>query len=1202
MDSRPYIHDSPYTSSGLSQKDMTNVATGYQISVQGRAKTPSEEEFTQRIQVYQEQGSDVLDVDSLNHTFVGERVDSLKQNASRSVAGSHTGELVNTEKSGLKSDYKVNLSLPDSQDTNFKSELFNLDDMDRMKLLHDNCAVISETEEMEDVNLISKESSYSNGYTGCSIVSSTERRKTCGLLENLPREFNVKRDNHDGSERMTMRRNSMMSFSRQRESRDSVESLESRKTSVASSRKCSYDRNSGPSLRRASFVVPQFLKRDNSVAESDFNRRTSHTPEVLESNKDQQGILNLMKDASARWKKVDVKLNIPIQEIRGESEAVRFTYLEDVQTALQDLLGTRDPVVILRSRKKTEVLTSSTDEKYGQGLRESEVDDSNSLDTGKRRLKEKMAPQNEISNNNGMRRLSISDVINTMKSQPDNYQRQIEACVDMARFADDDDIEVLIKKQEAISFIMTAMSKFMDKTELLLAACKTLVALSANSEASCVQMCRENGTTILLQVVHTHGDNTPLLIFVLEILGNISLTEELSEEIVSKAGHSEILAKMSCQRNDYNVARLCCFILGNLVNKVDVAQSIMFVGGVHCIIEALRIFPRNAEVLENGCRALGCFSAHDEICMDVVNAGAVEAVLVAMASAPEVDTLQECGCWALACLTKFEESCVNVCKVDGINTIATTLERFPNEEALQEYGCWILSNIAAHEQTLHHVVKHRVLRVVTDMIDHFPDNLEIQQQVFFAIGQIVMTSGEMQERLVKSGGVRSVVNIMTSFPDSPELQEHGCRILGNVAVNEQLRKLIETDGGSKAVVSAMLTHDRHEQIQTYGCMALTNITADVPENKNRVAANSGLSAVLAALTEMITNTDIILCGLKTLCNLIGGDDSSYYFIEEDGLEIMETVISRYSKRTDINNYVCRILANVPLAPGLAETYLDATLDVINTAIVRFPGYSDLRLSLCHFYENLVLTDGGRLKFYKGKHLDRLSDTMTVFKDDKAVQMSGCKIIAAISMDKGTSDQEGEFCARLVLDVMRIFHGCSSIQTVCCGAISYLVEHNDHLRDYILRKGGMEVMMENLREHPTDEGLAVVGLMALDSITHKGMSDSNRLQNEISYVSSMMTRYSDNMELQTYSCNILSAVGKEGIQWDGSRKSEALEPVTCLLKRRRSNSGLSATALEVLAMLLSGETEDTIRKTKDRLPFLDEEFWENCYRNDLHIDI
>ncbi|XP_021369948.1 leucine-rich repeat serine/threonine-protein kinase 2-like isoform X2 [Mizuhopecten yessoensis] len=829
------------------------------------------------------------------------------------------------------------------------------------------------------------------------------------------------------------------------------------------------------------------------------------------------------------------------------------------------------------------------------------VDDSRYLDTENQIPLDNMPPQNNLTISNDVRRLSISDLISAMKSEPANCQSQIKACLDMERFADDDDIEVLMKKQEAISAMVAAMATFMDNTELHLAACKTLVALSTNSEASCIQVCRENGIAILLQVIRNHGDHIPLLLSVLEILGNVSLTEELSEEIVKNAGHSEILATMSRQRDDYKVAKLCCFILGNLVNTVDVAQSIMFVGGVHAIIGALQSFPTNAEVLENGCRALGCFSAHDEICMDVVNAGAVEAVLVAMAVVPDVDTLQECGCWALACLTKFEESCVNICNNNGINTIVTTLEKFPKDEALQEYGWWTISNLSAHETTLSHVVNHRLLGVSMDAMCQFPDNLEIQHQIFFAIGQIVMTSGEMQEKLVKKGGVRSAVNIMTCFPDSQELQEHGCRILGNVAVNEQLRKLIEADGGSKAVIAAMLTHDRHEQIQTYGCMALTNITADVPENKGRVAANSGVSAVLATIKEMTSNSDVVLCGLKTLCNLMGGEDASYYFMEDEGLETMEMIIYRYIKCPNIQHYICRILASVPLAPGLDDTCLDATEDILYDAVNRFHGDSDLHLSTCHYYENLVLTETGRSRFNKGKYLDRLADSMTFFKDDKSVQMSGCKTIAAISMYKNGSIQKEELCVSLVLDVMKIFHACSSVQTVCCGAISYLAEHNENLRDYILRKGGLDVMMANLHEHPEDEGLAVVGLMALDSITHTGITDSNRLQKEIEFVSRMMKRYPDSLELQIYGCNILSAVGKEGISWCDCTRSEALEPVTCILKRRRSNPELESTALEVLTLLLCGEREDIIRNTRDKLPFLDDDFWEKCYRNVLHID-
>ncbi|XP_060079869.1 uncharacterized protein LOC132559268 [Ylistrum balloti] len=1074
--------------------------------------------------------------------------------------------------------------------------------MDRVKAIQEGYSIISESDEAEVASSIPEGTKTDTEILTKGIEPFRVRRKTFAVLDNLPFDIKETVDDEDKCPRMTLRRNSVMCFNRKKESRDSVESIDSRRTSIVSSRKGSSERKPvGPSLRRASFAVPQFLRRENSFSECQFYRRTSHDVTIPETTKDRNGILTVLKDTSSQWKKVKIKLDLPVQEVRNGSKAVRFTYLEDVQTALQILLGTRETVAILKSRNQPDILTSS--DEYGKGAEKSKVDDTKYLVAENEKAQDSMSPQDKlpVSNNNGVRRKSISDVISTMKAESNNYQSQIQACVDLERFADDDDIEVLMKKQEAISFMVEAMSKFMDKTELHLAACKTLVALSTNSVASCIQMCRENGISTLLRVIRTHEDHTHILTSVLEILGNISLTEELSEEIVKNAGHSEILAKMSCQRDDYNVAKLCCFILGNLVNTVDVAQSIMFVGGVHSIIEALRRFPTNAEVLENGCRALGCFSAHDEICMDVVNAGAVEAVLVAMAAAPEVDTLQECGCWALACLTKFEESCLDICKNNGIDTILMTLERFRKEEALQEYGCWTISNLSANEQTLTHIINHRVLTVVTDAMCQFPDNLEIQHQIFFAIGQIVMTSGEMQEKLVRSGGVRSAVNIMTSFPDSQELQEHGCRILGNVAVNEQLRKLIENDGGSKAVISAMLTHDRHEQIQTYGCMALTNITADVLENKTKVAANSGVSAVLATIKEMTALTDIVLCGLKTLCNLMGGDDASYYFMEDEGLEAMESIIYRYRKHHDIHRYACRILANVPLAPGIDETCLDATEDILYETLNRFHGDSDLHISVCHYYENLVLTDTGRSRFTKGNYLDRLADVMTFFKDDKTIQMSGCKTIAAISMYKNSSVQNGELCVSLVLDVMRIFHACSSIQTVCCGAISYLTEHNENLKDYILRKGGLDVMMANLREHPDDEGLAVVGLMALDSITHTGITNSNRLQKEIEFVSRMMKRYPENVELQIYSCNILSAVGKEGIRLCDLSRSEALDPVTCILKRRRSHPELESTALEVLTMLLSGESEDIIRDTREMLPFLDDEFWEKCYHNVLHID-
>lgn len=49
--------------------------------------------------------------------------------------------------------------------------------------------------------------------------------------------------------------------------------------------------------------------------------------------------------------------------------------------------------------------------------------------------------------------------------------------------------------------------------------------------------------------------------------------------------------------------------------------------------------------------------------------------------------------------------------------------------------------------------------------------------------------GERQDKLVNSGGMSRVVDAMTSFPDSQELQEHGCRIIGNLAVRGNITKL-----------------------------------------------------------------------------------------------------------------------------------------------------------------------------------------------------------------------------------------------------------------------------------------------------------------------------------------------------------------------------------------------------------------------------
>ena len=59
---------------------------------------------------------------------------------------------------------------------------------------------------------------------------------------------------------------------------------------------------------------------------------------------------------------------------------------------------------------------------------------------------------------------------------------------------------------------------------------------------------------------------------------------------------------------------------------------------------------------------------------------------------------------------------------------------------------------------------------------------------------------------------------MKQHPDSTEVQQYGCRALGQVAyLNDATRRTIAEKGGIEAAFRAMTQHSHDEQVQWRGC-------------------------------------------------------------------------------------------------------------------------------------------------------------------------------------------------------------------------------------------------------------------------------------------------------------------------------------------------------------------------------------------------
>ncbi|XP_067664557.1 uncharacterized protein [Haliotis asinina] len=776
------------------------------------------------------------------------------------------------------------------------------------------------------------------------------------------------------------------------------------------------------------------------------------------------------------------------------------------------------------------------------------------------------------------RKYSIRTCVKRMREDTEDYERQLLGCKSVGTYASMETVHVLLSKQDAIRCVLEAMNTFPDKAELQFSACASLLQMASASEANCFIIQQNQGIPALLTVMKSYSENVRLIRILLSIIGFLSSNDELSIQLLQYGCHSQVLGAMSQHADDNAIIKQCLFILGNLVTTVETAKQIMLVGGVHTVIDMMETFPDDVDILENGCRALGSFAAYDDTCLDVSQAGGTRSVLDAMTSSPDNVCVLECGCWALACLSTMADSCEEMHQLDGVYTLLTTLEEHPEEESLQEYGVRTLCNLAALETTMQSVSTERVLSILQRLMSQFSDNVELQGQVMFALSQIAMYGDDMQHCILKKGGVRSVVAIMDLHPEDIAIQEHGCRILGNLAVNETIRRQTEEEGASRVVIAAMLALDTCEDIQEYGCMALMNITADIKVNKIRVKNNGGVLALLSCLKNFESRPNIILSSLKTLGNIVELDEVCRLVMDEHGLRTVVDIARDHSANHDIQVFAAMVLCGLSRLKHLNTE----EVEMIDRAMTRLLSLTsldaDITLFVCQTFENLLSTERGMRVFMAGKRLDMILTTMQKFSAHPEILQCGCKIIAIVALD--TRHEMTTDAVRSVLNAMRTYSDSKDLQIVGCGALSCISENNGSLAAFVLENDGVMLISDALAQHPGEHRLHAVALMALANLSPVDLSQNPALFHTVhDLVYGAMTRFPENLEIQICACSAIAQCDPIA----GNKSFKFLEALKYTMRRHGGKEEIHIPLAKALKCFWRGEQKGVITKILDTNP-------------------
>ena len=127
-------------------------------------------------------------------------------------------------------------------------------------------------------------------------------------------------------------------------------------------------------------------------------------------------------------------------------------------------------------------------------------------------------------------------------------------------------------------------------------------------------------------------------------------------------------------------------------------------------------------------------------------------------------------------------------------------------------------------------------------------------------------------QIARGGGIEQVVIAMGAHEHDARVQEAGCGVLGNLAVDEDNREAIAAAGGVERVLAAMRAHTGRVRLQEQACGALMNIgwsnrhfyTVRQRALQERIRAAGGEALIRAAVAAPAASQTTAVNGQKLL--------------------------------------------------------------------------------------------------------------------------------------------------------------------------------------------------------------------------------------------------------------------------------------------------------------------------------------------------
>ena len=588
-------------------------------------------------------------------------------------------------------------------------------------------------------------------------------------------------------------------------------------------------------------------------------------------------------------------------------------------------------------------------------------------------------------------------------------------------------------KSRNVKELLSMIRRNRSNAEIKLCALTALEEIIENESEQIMEIAEAKGIDLMVELIRADVGNADVVRKVMNVSRLLCRGSSFQVLFAEAGGIEAVITAMSALASNVDVQQSGCWTLLTVTfhpsNRTRVAQG----GGIQVVVEAMRFHLMNEDLQVYGSWALMNIALDPENQLLLAAEGAIEAVVSAMRKYITNADLQQYGCGVLLHIAKRARNKKLLAEKGAIEAVVVAMNLHLQNEDIQHYGCWALDHVSAHYTVKGPFLHRRGIDATLLAMRTHALHRNIQEYGCHVLDHVVIGVGGQE--LVAQKGVAVIVAAMKNFLSNGDLQGCACRVLRNMACNNEYAVCVANSGGIEAVLASMKAHPHHNQVQAFGCWALQSIAKDA-QNQVREADAGAIAVIIAAMQGNRGNVKVQHHGCGALQNIARHSLNQARVVHEGGIAAAISAMEVCPSEKGVQVYGCGVLLNLAAHTHCRELIAkEGGVKAVVTAMRNHPLDQAVQHFGCWALQNIGQSSETQSHIAQKKGIDAIITGMRAHPSNTEVQHYGCGALLSSS----SNDENKKLIAKLggtstVIDAMRAHPTNASIQEKGCGTL------------------------------------------------------------------------------------------------------------------------------------------------------------------------